>query len=256
MERNYEQDAAKQGWKPKEDFVAGGGDETAWVDAKVFVERGESSAPILKSKLERSERKLEQMSATVESLTKHHNRMLEKEAADRARLMNELEDARAKAVADGNANAFKQADKKLEQLKQQEALEPVKPANSGLDPVVEQWLEDNPWYNEDEDLQALADGYAGKLRTRNPNLAGRPLLDKVAEQVKAHVERNKPKAPKEPVVDDEGDRTPPPKVERPKTNGKKTFADLPREAQRECERLTKQISGFTKEQYLAYYDWE
>jgi hypothetical protein len=253
MDRNWEQDASKQGWKPKEDFVAAGGNEETWVDAKVFVERGESSAPILKSKLEKSERKLADLQTTVESLTKHHNRMLTKEQEERKHLMAQLEDARAQAVADGDAKRFKQADQQLKRLEKVEENTPVQVPQS-TDPEIDAWLEENQWYNDDEALQAMADGYAAKLKTRNPSLSGKALLDKVSEHVLGHVEKTKPKV-KEKVVDEEEDRTPTTRTQERKSS-KKGFSDLPAADRRECERLIKEIKGFTKEQFLEYYDWE
>lgn len=255
-DRNWEQDAQKQGWKPKEDFVSGGGNEADWVDAKVFVERGESSAPILKSKLEKHERRVAQLEGVVESMTKHHNRMLQKEAENRQRLMAELEDARAQAVADGDAKRFKEADKRLDQLKKAEEAQPELASPGKPDAEVEAWLEENAWYNDDAALQAMADGYADKLKARNPSLSGRAFLEKVSEFVKGHVEKAKPKV-KEPVAKDEDseeDRTPT-KVQVRKVSGKKGFDDLPKADQKECMRLMKEIKGFTKEQFLEYYDW-
>ncbi len=258
MDRNWEQDAQKQGWKPKEDFVAAGGNEETWVDAKVFVERGESSAPILKSKLEKSERQLSQLSATVESLTKHHNRMLQKETEEKKRLVAELEDARAQAVADGNARAFKQADQQLNRLRQEVEQPREVPVHQGPDPVVEEWLQENAWYNDDEKLQAMADGFAAKLKTQNPNLVGRELLDKVAAKVKLAIGEEKKaqkKVENEEVEgeEEEVEKAPPPKFK--KRTAKKGFSDLPKSDQRECDRLVREIEGFTREQFLEYYDW-
>jgi hypothetical protein len=100
----------------------------------------------------------------------------------------------------------------------------------------------------------MADGYAAKLKTRNPSLSGKALLDKVSEHVLGHVEKTKPKV-KEKQVDDQEDRTPTTRTQERKST-KKGFSDLPAADRRECERLIKEIKGFTKEQFLEYYDWE
>lgn len=257
MDRNYEQEAQKQGWKPKEDFVNGGGNEADWVDAKVFVERGENSAPILKSRLEKLERQFENSKRTQESLAKHHNRMLQKEEQRRQELIAQLEDARANAVANGDAQAFKKADRQLNEMRA-EKIEPiVQPVPQTEQAEVEEWLAENPWYNEDYALQAMADGYSDKLSKMKPNLKGRAFLDEVSKFVKENLpEKKKPARSEPPVVDDEDDKAPPPKARNSGGSRKKGFDDLPKADRRECERLIKEIPGFTKEQFLEYYDWE
>lgn len=253
MERNFEQEAEKQGWRPKETFVENGGDEGKWVDAKTFVERGESSAPILKSRLEKLERRQVHLESVNESLTKHHNRMLEKEQVRRQELMSQLEEARANAVAEGNAKAFKEADKQLKHLEKQQMEEPVQAQGNAVDPEIDAWLSENTWYSEDSHLQAMADGYADKLRKRNPNLKGRAFLEEVGEYVSGFVKtREGPKSKKREASEEEHVPT----RERESPKSERTYANLPADAKRECNRLMSEIKGFTKDQFLEYYDWE
>lgn len=252
VDRNFENEAQRQGWKPKEQFVADGRPETDWVDAQTFVERGESSAGILKSRLEKNERRLQYVEEVNKSLTSHHERMLQKEKAKRESLIRELEDARADAVAKGDANTFKNADRQIENLKEQNRNEVVE-LPKGPDPEIEGWLGDNAWYNEEDGLRNMADGYAEKLRASNPTLKGRAFLDKVT----AYVKQNAPKkeAPRGSNVETESDKVP---TRKTNTEGstKRSYENLPPEAKKDCTRLMKQIKGFTKEQYVDYYDWE
>lgn len=255
VERNFEQEAQKQGWKPKEDFTANGGNESDWVDAKTFVERGESSAGILKSRLEKMERRLNHQEEVNRSLASHHQRMLDKEKQQRAQLMHELEEARAQAVATGDSNAFKQADRQLNELREQ-SREPTKEVvPEGPNPEIEGWLEDNAWYNEDESLRYMADGYAERLRARNPQLKGRAFLDKVSDYVKQNSSK-KPMRTQSQSAEGEGDKLPTREVKSSSSGNKRTYENLPPEAKKECNRLLREIKGFTKEQFCDYYDWE
>jgi hypothetical protein len=202
--------------------------------------------------LERAERKLEHLSATNESLAKHHNRMLEQESAKRRELMNQLEDVRAQAVADGNSAAFKKADRQLDELRKESVQTPTAPLTTDIDPGIEEWLSENRWYSEDEAMQAMADGYSKKLQARNPGLKGKPFLEEIGKFVK---ENFKKEVKQTKVVDSESGKTPT-RESKDSESGGRSYNDLPSDAKKECTRLIKQIKGFTKEQFVQYYDWE
>lgn len=237
---SVEDRARRMGWVPKEDFR---GDETRWVDAAAFVERGENELPILRERNRRLDGKLSEMEQTLRDFVKHHEKTAKREY-DRA--VKDLEKQHKEAVSVGDVAAATEAAKEMAELK----ADAPKPADKKEnDPVVAAWVKDNAWFNNSESLNSFATAYHGELMKEKPGLSLAENLEEVTKEVR----RRFPEKFGNPRRND------PPAVEGAGGGGSrkrgKTYTDLPPEARAACDRFTKQ-KLMTREQYVAEYEWE
>lgn len=183
-ERNYEAEARKEGWVPKDDWEAKGKDPSLHKSAEEFVKAGERIVPILKSRLTKLEKKYE---ALAESNTRERKATLtamqDQEAAFQARLKEALKDA----VTKGDGGKVVEIQDKLDASKEKtaeiKAELKAKPENKD-DPAFVSFLEDNSWYSTDQDMAAEADAIGARLYRANPQRPLEEIFDEVARKVK------------------------------------------------------------------------
>lgn len=235
--RDYEAEAKAMGWQPADEFK---GDPKRHVDARTFIERGETLLPLIKKDRDELKRELAELKRTMkqfgEFASKSEERAYRRATAD-------LEARHAEAVETGDVKAAAAAVKELREL---EKPEPPKPDQSG-DPGREfaAWVEENDWYVTDDKKRAYADivaqgmGPAGEYEG-----GGRKWLADLA----AKVERKFADKKLSPV-NGGGNRS-------GGTPGGRSFSDLPAAAKAQCERFVKSIPGFTKEQYVKDFQWD
>lgn len=250
-ERNFEAEAAADGWVPQESWK---GDPDRWIPAEDFVKRGETILPIVQAKYRKTveevgelKRKFEEREGVFSDFQKFQEQALTKANKERQDAITELETLRAKAITDGDGQTFTQTDKKLQELRAENVTPPKKdpPKES---PEVTAWKSENKWYMTDRELTGIADGLADVVSAENPGLKGKAFLDKLTERVKAVVPHKFENPRRSEQLTGEGSR---------KGSGKsKGYDDLPADARAACDSFVKTIKGFTKEQYLSQYSWE
>jgi hypothetical protein len=247
-ERDFESEAKAEGWVPLEAWK---GDPSKHVDAETFVKRGEEILPIVNAKNRKLTETVEDLRKTVEDLKlgnsqfrEFHEQSLAKERQAKESAIAQLEAARKKAITDGDGEAFDRADKQISKLRAQ-------PVNTGLSDGQKAWLAENTWYQSDIVLRALADGLSDGLARERPELVGKKeFLDELTKRVKAEMPHKfeNPNRQRTTVED---------APNRGGANGKaRTYENLPAEAKAACDRFVRTIPKFTKEQYLATYEWE
>jgi hypothetical protein len=239
-ERDWESEAAAEGWAPQDNWK---GDPDKWKTAEQFVKDGEKIVPILKSKVERLDHRVEQLLESNKKLNEISQRTLEREKRENKRLIQELEDMRKQAITDGDGEAFAKADSQIRSLQEQDV-----PQEDGLDPLAEKWLSSNPWYASNDRLGAFADGIADRLRARG--FTGQAYFDELTRQVheafpNEFENRNRKRAS---GVESGG--------EKASVSNTKTFDSLPSDAKAAYQQFKRDIPGFTKEQFVEQYDWE
>lgn len=248
-ERDYEAEARSSGWQPQENWK---GAPDRWVDAQTFVERGEQFLPFVQARLKKSLDKIDELASTVDELRtgneefrRFHESALAREKRERDELIARYEAERQKAVTEGDGEAFAKAEKQLEQVRKQPvATTPAKPA---VNPDVQAWMAENPWYTADKELAAIADGMSDLLAKEQPTLKGRAHLDELAKRVKTAVP-NKFTTARPTTTEGHNNGGGGRKNDR-------SYDALPAEAKAACDKFVKTIPGFTKEAYVASYDW-
>jgi hypothetical protein len=255
-DRDYDNEARAQGWKPQEEYE---GDSEKWVDAKTFVERGDKYVGIVKDRLDRTEKRLKYQEQLNNDFKRYMERQEKAHAAQLNGLAAQLEQERKRAVSAGDGEAFDRAEKRLQDVrKQQDAVKipQEQTQQSGPPPEwAQEWMQENPWYGKDRAATAVAETYAKELREAQPFLEDREFMDEVAKYVKTelpHKFENKKKT-QAPEVEIEA------QTSVPQTKGPKTYNSMPPEAKAEFNRLAKEgifkASDEGRAKYAALY-WE
>lgn len=242
--RDYEAEARQHGWTPKEDFR---GDAAKWVDAETFVKRADEVMPFLKKQNAGLKRELDDLKRTVKQFqafaTKAEERAYERALADLQARHNE-------AVEAGDVAAANRV------VKEMAALRPVAAeaeAKGGDAPPadaqsrVNAWIDASAYYMSDDAKTRYADLQYDTLAKEHGALHLFPGgLDAALKEIDARVGRKFAAKPA-PMTTGTGAKG--------AAKGGRTYADLPPEAKRQCDRFVKQIPGFTAAQYVKDYSW-
>lgn len=246
QENSIEQEARAQGWVPQDEFK---GDPSKWRSAEEFVERGKQITPILKERneklvrdIERLNSKLERQSEAVQELMQYYSKA-EQRAYQKA--FNELKSKQREAVEIGDTAAYEAAEREIDELTKTPPPQP----KAQNEPPAEyfDFLEENKWYAEDRELAEYADFIGTRLVGTVKN--NKDFYAEVAKRVKARFPEkfDNPKRSAAQAV--EGASSP------PKAKGR-GYNDLPADAKAQCDRFVKEIPGFSKDEYMKYYQWD
>lgn len=177
-----EAQALEQGWRPKEEWVASGGDPDEWKPAKLFLKDGE-----LYKSLHSIKREQRQTQAALEALKGHHKMVYEKAYTQ---AIQDLRMAKRQAIREGDIETLEKVEDKMDQLKEEYARDTTQlraaeaqAQQVGSAPVEFQaFLDRNPWYTSDKALKVTADGigldYLGSGGSRDG------LLSHVEKEIK------------------------------------------------------------------------
>jgi hypothetical protein len=240
--RDFDSEAKQHGWTPKDDFK---GDPAKWVDAETFVKRADEVMPFLKKQNGSLKRELDDLKRTTKQLAGFAAKA---EQRAYARAMAELEHKHAEAVETGDVAAARKVVAEISQAERDHAATIVEPEPTGDDPEtlrkeLNEWIEKNDWYVLDDQKRKYADLQADRMGPAEQYTGGRAAwFDELAKRVDSKFSERPPT-----VTNGTGNRA--------VSKGGKSYADLPPEARRQCDRFMKQIPGFTKEQYTRDFDW-
>jgi len=241
--RDFDTEARKHGWTPKEEFK---GDHSRWVDAETFVKRADEVMPLLKKQNAGLKAEMDELKRTLKQASKHF------EASEQRAYQRALADLTAKhdaAVEVGDVVAARKAVADMNALATPETI--VQPADAG--PSQEQlrgelnaWIEANDWYALDDAKRRYADLQADLMGTADKWPGGQKAwLAELGQRVGKKFEQREVKTP---ITNGGGNR--------PTARGGKSYADLPPEAKRMCDRFVK--SGVIKDRdaYIKSYQWD
>jgi len=242
-DRDYEKEASEQGWTPKEDWK---GDEAKWTDAKTFVERGEKIAGILKSKVERLEGKVENLTESNRKFGEYHKQTIEAQRKSNVTRITALEAELAQAVTDGDGGAYTRANAEINDLKTE------LPPDGGPDQAAQawnvmagQWVSENQWYNTNPTLATFADGLQERIMAEGYN--GRAYFSELTRRVKEAF----PDEFKNPRRDGESNVEAGGQISTGDSQAQ-TYENMDAEAKKACDGFVK--DGFvTRKQYVAEY---
>ena len=146
--------AKKLGWSEKGKF---GGDPSKFIDAAAYIKR----APVKNQALNRQ---LKEMTNVVSELKIHNERVYKSEVARLTKEIDDLKAQRKVAIEDGDVDKVEKIEKQIDEIRESApAPAPAVQANEEFD----EWIEDNAWYKENEDMRKFADEtglvYKGKM---------------------------------------------------------------------------------------------
>lgn len=243
--------ARGQGWVPKEEFH---GPDDQWRDAEAFMAFGENEQKKLKrekadleARLAASDKVAKDTQATLAEFKGYYQNVEERA---KTKALKELKAEQLKAVEDGDTDAYKKAEKEIDDLNK-----PVAKTN-GVEPPehpdYQPWLSDNDWYKSNLRMRKFADEIAEYVAADNPQLVnkGRAFYDKITEVVKEEFpgKFENPRRDGPSTVESTGSNVPTPK-------GKQSYENLPAEAKAACDDYVKN-GLLTREQYCKDYEWE
>jgi len=239
MDRNYEEEASRQGWKPEGEL-----------DAQAFVEKGEKIAGILKNKNERLENRIQSLESSNKEFGEYQKKQQDKLKNENARLLSELEAQRATAITDGDGQAFTRLDREIDHVKQglQESLPPN--GNAQFDQMANAWAQSNPWYATDNILRAYADGISTQIDQEG--WTGQSRFDEITRRTEEQFPQKfgNPNQNRQTSVEESGKQ-----IETVESKNAKTYGNLPKDAKASCDRFV--ADGFmSKEDFVSAYEWE
>lgn len=259
-----EEKARSMGWVPEDDFR---GDPDRWVDAETFVKRGEEVLPIVKERLDNAlekitamqgefESKMTRMQDALNNITSYSEKVAEtsykKAAQEYEHKLATLKNQMKKAVKEGDEDTYTELEAELETLAPPEKPE-EKVQTQELPAWFDGWKKENTWFGADREVTRVAASYDNDGEWE-PHLTGRERADAVTAKIKELYPQKfeNPNRQKPGAVDSGGGDD--------RKTGKKTFNDLPKWAKDAYEQLKEDFEfsnkKFTKDQYLAQFDWE
>lgn len=229
--RSIEDFARERGWKPKEEYS---GDEGDWRDAESFLAFGMDRNRDLFREVKTLRDGMDRMSKTQGDIIEQNVDRVRKEERQR------WEAKHRQAVEEGDYSTATEAVQKIAELAQ------PAPRRNNAAATTEAFAADNPWFNSDPLARSVAVAAAQQLANRG--------VSDVAEQFKAAKEAVHKRFPEYGPAPSKT----PPAVQQPTSravdtrNRKKSFNDMPTEAQQACRELVKR--GFTSQEgYVKQY---
>lgn len=244
--RDIDAEARQHGWTPKEEFR---GDPARWVDAETFVKKASEVMPLLRKQNEHFKRELADLKKQMRRASEFYT-----QAEERAmtRALAELQEKQDEAAGIGDVAGVKHARDEMAKLAADAPTPPSENIALEAKEALINWREANPWFDKGglatDYAQVLAEKHRALTTTMAPADFYEMIGDKVKERYGATL--NALAAPrKQPGTVDAGGVLP------RSRGGGKTFADLPANAQRACDKWIKSGLIKTREAYVKDYDW-
>lgn len=259
-ERDYEAEARDMGWVPEGEFK-GDKKPAKFLDAKEFVERGETVLPFVQRENKRLKDEIAKKDKDYEDrftrLTKATEVTLKKQREDHAKELVDLTTKRDAAVEKGDVATFRSLDKQITDHKanapQVEDIveKPKADAPADNEKVLAAWQDTNKWYGTDDTLTEAAIGISQNILRKNPNITMAENLRQTDEAMKVRfpLRFGGTGANAHAPVDSGGDPKP------PEGNSKTPLFDkLPKEAKALAEQAVKDGVYKTKEEWARVYN--
>jgi hypothetical protein len=161
--------------------------------------------------------------------------------------INKAEDE--EALTNMRLDFVKQIDDQIAEVKEAQRLSQNRPTDNpqvkAMQETFVEWVDENGWYNQDEELHDYADSVGLRLRRKNPDWSYEKILKEVSSKTKEMFAEKfgiKKVAPPSPDSSGQGVRS--------ANKGKLRESDLSSEERRAMDVFVKRIPGFTKEKYL------
>ena len=262
VDHAIEAEARDYGWAPKENFK---GPVEKWRPADEYIDwakqsgrlpRGEfervvKDLPVIKRENEALKTQLAEVKSTLNEYVEFSTKA-EERAFKRAK--GEIEAEITAAAQNADPEAARAAMAKLEALGT-ELPKPVAKvdtkASVAVDPVIQDWISKEDWFNKSPVLNTYATDVFGDLERNKPGMSKAEML---AETKRLTVEKFPEKFGINPAREAAAS-VGTPRGEAPKRKIGKSYDDLPSDAKKACDKFVKQIPGYTREKYVQDYDW-
>lgn len=177
--------AMEMGWNPDKDTV---GDQ--WVDARTYIKRTHDIQKTQARTIKDTSRKLEKVLSSVDSLKAHYERVAQSQQEKYDREIATLKAERRVAIAENDPAKVDELDSQIDSLKEAKAKTSQIPDTPpvSIDPVFEEWADENPWFGDDGDkeMSAFAKKRARLYRVQEirDDALYRETMDEITREVK------------------------------------------------------------------------
>jgi uncharacterized protein YaaR (DUF327 family) len=174
-----DQKAFDAGWRPQTEWE---GDPEDWVSAKEYLRVGEMMDRIKSqgSQLRSYTKKMDQMESAMKELGEHNKKIAEQEYN---KALQDLKSLKSEALELGDYDTVVEIDDKMGDLKQTNPANQPEPQPES-NPVVDAWLEDNTWYEQDVVMRGAADAMMQQITSSTPGIEPTVVLGSVLEKMK------------------------------------------------------------------------
>lgn len=250
--------ARAMGWVGKEEYR---GPAENWRDAAEFVKRGEDELPILRERNRDMARKLAEVEARQREADHKYQQEIRRLdamssqalARQRDQIYREFETAKLEAVRLGDEQRYQQLNRDqyaavADYDRSVEAATPKPdPQARPADPEVSTWVQKNPWFNADREMNAVAQAAHMRLQDEKPGLTLKENLAEVESYVRSLYPHKFGRSEKATAVESGGGRG---AASAPRGKG---VADLPADAKRQGEKFVKEGLYKNIAEYAADY---
>lgn len=248
--------AVEMGWSPKDQWR---GDPTKWMDADVFVERGEQLLPFvraenrrLRERMEGQGQELNSLRSQIKELTDFNSEMTtERLKTKRVELTGKIKEARESGDVEAEmelADELAEVNTKIREPKTKSTNPSPSESDPTQNPEFKEWTTANEWFGSDQRRTDYAMAVAQRLRVEK-GLSGRALLTAVGAEVAEVFGTNSRR--REPSRVDSSSGTPPRNSEG---NGR-AYSDLPADARAVCDRQVAKFVGKGKA-FATQKEWQ
>jgi hypothetical protein len=268
----HEVEARDYGWAPKEEFK---GPEEKWRPASDYLDwakkagrlpKGEFEelkklGPAIRQENQQLKAQLGEIKDTLSQFVEFSNKA-EERAFNKAKA--EIEAKIELAAANADPVAARQATQELQALKPEPAKKVAeeRPApQKNFDPEIQDFLAKENWYSavdshgtpKNPTLYTFATEVFGELERDKPGMA---TAERLAETKRRTMEKFPEKFGINPMREGAASVATPSGQAATRKSTKKTYDDLPPEAKKACDKFVKQIPRYTRDKYVAAYDWD
>jgi hypothetical protein len=154
-----------------------------FVDAATFIRRSRDINSGLR-------KQIKEITNVVSELKTHNKRVYKAEVQRLTEELTTLKAQRKTAIEDGDVERVEKIESKIEDIKEKTSQPPAPVPNTGFD----EWVEENPWYRNDDDMRKFAD----KAGLEYEGLPFQKILKLVRKDVEAEFPDKFKKAPGRP----------------------------------------------------------
>jgi hypothetical protein len=237
-ERDWESEAAKDGWKPKDEWHGA----RPWKNAQEFVEHGEDILVYVKRDRDRLRDKVEKSEADMDARFKRlegtYIKTLERQKTQYDTDIKAIESQERKAVEEGDVASFDELKTRREAMGA--APEVPKDETPSVDPAVTEWAKNNAWFTTDPEMRAMAVATAGRVSQNGADV--HTQIEAAEKEVRLRYPE-KFEAPKQ-AIETDGQNT-------RKTRAPKGVAQLPKEAREAFDSFVR-MGAYKKDEIAKY----
>ena len=233
-----EQDAVAQGWSPE------GAEGKRNLTAEEFLDRKP-----LYDKMHSLEKRIKAQDKKFDAMQKHEGMVRDRMHEDH---IKELESSKRAAYEEMDFDKADEISNEIVEAKVEHAkVDEVVDIQEDVQATLEEWVDENSWYKEDDFLQRQAEKEGKVYRLDNPNASFEDVLDHISKTVKKDFpEKFQNMNRQRPTAVDSGAQG---ARRKPATSKKKTVKDLPEEAIPVMKTLIQAGAFKTQDDYVNDY---